>query len=214
MPKPKFIGIETEYNIYWDNPSDVGFAVTMMINLLKQDPINTRRVNPRHTRCFLLNGGLIYRDMEAPEYCTPESINPREVVAFDKAGELIVQELARKASVLSGQKIKIYKKNSDGFGNTSGCHENYSIEPDLFSRLTTAPWDDPKIRIWSTYLAIRQILVGGGKIGSEFDRMACHFQMSQRADFMASFRNNLTLDDRPIIQCRDEPLADGRTVKR
>ena len=215
MPIPKLMGTETEYNIYSDgaNPS-ADDAVNLMINILKGEPLGLDKRAATPTRCFLANGGLIYKDVGAPEYCTPECHSPRDLVVFDKAGELIVQELARKVSVLSSCNITIYKKSSDGFGHTSGCHENYSISPDLFKTLVSNPLNDPTVLLWTTFLAIRQVLIGGGKIGSEFEDMPCRFQMSQRADFIVAFRNNQTLSDRPIIQTRDEALANGDLVKR
>ena len=215
MPTQKIMGTETEYNIYSDKeePSADG-AVNLMINVLKREPLGLDKRTATPTRCFLSNGGLIYKDMGAPEYCTPECPSPRDLVIFDKAGELIVQELARKVSVLSDCNISIYKKCSDSFGNTSGCHENYSIDPTLFSTLTNGQPDNPTIALWTTFLAIRQVLVGGGKVGSEFNDVPCPFQMSQRADFIVAFRNNNTLSDRPVIQTRDEALANGNLVKR
>ena len=215
MPTPKIIGTETEYNIYsnTDSPS-ADEAVNLMINVLKGERLGLDKRAATPTRCFLANGGLLYKDVGAPEYCTPECPNPRDLVVFDKAGELIVRELARKVSVLANCKIDIYKKSSDGLGNTSGCHENYSVSPSLFRTLTSGHPDEPAITVWTTFLAIRQALIGGGKVGSEFDGMPCPFQMSQRADFIVAFRNNQTLADRPVIQTRDEALADGNLVRR
>jgi len=212
---PKLMGTETEYNIYIDgiNPS-ASDAINLMINVLRGEPLGLDKRAATPTRCFLSNGGLLYKDVGAPEYCTPECPNPRDLVVFDKAGEQIVQDLAKKVSVLSNCKISIYKKCSDGFGNTSGCHENYSVDPTLFSTLTSGRPDSPAVALWTTFLAIRQVLVGGGKVGSEFNDMPCPFQMSQRADFIVAFRNNKTLEDRPIIQTRDEALANGNLVKR
>jgi len=215
MPTPKMMGTETEYNIYSDSADlSANNAINLMIDVLKSEPLGLNKGTATLTRCFLSNGGLLYKDVGAPEYCTPECSSPRDLVAFDKAGELIVQELARKVSVLANCKIGIYKKCSDGFGNTSGCHENYSIDPTLFSTLTRDQPNTLAIALWTTFLAIRQVLIGGGKVSSEFNEMPCPFQISQRADFIVAFRNNVTTSDRPVIQIRDEALANGSLVKR
>lgn len=217
MPTPKFFGIETEYNIYSSNtrePDSAGNAINEMIGVLKGAPWGMDRRAATQARCFLKNGGLIYKDMGAPEYCTPECSNPRELVAYDKAGERIVQELARKVSVLGSDKITIFKKSSDGWGNPSGCHENYSVSPSLWEELCNGDARDPKILAWTTFLAVRQAFVGGGKVGSEYPGMVCGFQMSQRSDHIVAFRNNQTLDDRPLIQTRNEPLAHAGKVRR
>lgn len=215
MGIPKFMGIETEYNIYSSLPEDqINQLINEMIGVLKGERLGSDMRTATPTRCFLKNGGLIYKDMGAPEYCTPECPDPRSLVTYDKAGEMIVQRLAEKVAVLSECEIAIHKKSSDGHGNTSGCHENYSISPELFRKLTGNPVQDPSIRAWATFLAVRQTLVGGGKIGSEISDAPCPFQISQRADFIVAFRNNQTLSERPVIQCRDEALADQKIVRR
>ena len=215
MGIPKFMGIETEYNIYSSlTEGSTDQLINEMIGVLKGEQLglDKRAVTP--TRCFLKNGGLIYKDMSAPEYCTPECPDPQSLAIYDKAGEIIVQKLAEKVSVLSECEIAIHKKSSDGHGNTSGCHENYSISPELFKRLTANPVEDLIVRAWATFLAVRQLIVGGGKIGSEISGAPCPFQISQRADFIVAFRNNTTVSDRPVIQCRDEALADQKLVRR
>src|ERR671920_1548048 len=47
---------------------------------------------------ILTNGARLYVDHAHPEYSTPEVTNPRDVVLWDKAGELVMAEAARRAA--------------------------------------------------------------------------------------------------------------------
>ena len=88
---------------------------------------------------MLANGARFYIDHAHPEYCTPETLSPRNVVAADKAGERIVarcMDAANRSGLLpDGQQILIYKNNSDQKGNSYGCHENYLLGMTLFEDL-------------------------------------------------------------------------------
>lgn len=53
------------------------------------------RPNPEYNRQLnkvLTNGGRLYVDGAHPEYSTPECTNPREIVAFERAGERILAQ--------------------------------------------------------------------------------------------------------------------------
>src|SRR5690606_3392536 len=47
---------------------------------------------------ILTNGARFYVDHAHPEYSAPEATNPRDAVLWDKAGERIVADAARRAS--------------------------------------------------------------------------------------------------------------------
>src|SRR3954471_20841437 len=47
---------------------------------------------------ILTNGARLYVDHAHPEYSTPEVTNPRDVVLWDKAGERVMVEAARRAA--------------------------------------------------------------------------------------------------------------------
>src|SRR5262245_39573255 len=78
----------------------------------------------------LTTGARYYVDHARPELWTREGADPRSIVVYDKAAELILQRSMRAAiSVLpEGQAIVVYKNNSDGKGNSYGCHENYLMD--------------------------------------------------------------------------------------
>lgn len=53
------------------------------------------RPNPEYNRQLnkvLANGGRLYVDGAHPEYSTPECTNPREIVAFERAGDRILAQ--------------------------------------------------------------------------------------------------------------------------
>src|SRR3954468_8355886 len=49
---------------------------------------------------ILANGARLYVDHAHPEYSTPEVTNPRDAVLWDKAGERVMAEAARRAATI------------------------------------------------------------------------------------------------------------------
>ncbi len=168
--------------------------------------IETHLVN-----AVLTNGARYYVDHAHPEYSTPECADARSIVVHDRAGEEILIESMRAAStmLLPHQEIVVYKNNSDGKGNSYGCHENY-----LMDRAT--PFGDI-VRHGIAHLITRQIFTGAGKVGTELPglrRSEIPYQITQRADFFEEQVGLETTLKRPIINTRDEPHADARKYRR
>ncbi|GIX06283.1 MAG: proteasome accessory factor PafA2 [Candidatus Poribacteria bacterium] len=157
---------------------------------------------------ILTNGGRYYVDHAHPEYCTPECTNARDLLIYDKAGELILELSARIAEqTFDGQReIIIYKNNSDRKGHSYGCHENYLVDRRVpFQTL---------VDVMTPFLVTRQIFTGSGKVGAENGTEPCAYQISQRADFFETEVGLSTMVDRPIINTRDEPHADEKQYRR
>src|SRR5262249_43907761 len=90
----------------------------------------------------LTNGARYYVDHAHPEYSTPECADVLELVCADKAGERILARSMQAARRLlgSGQEIVVYKNNTDGKGNSYGCHENYLVDRSVpFATLVRHP---------------------------------------------------------------------------
>jgi len=159
---------------------------------------------------ILENGARYYVDHAHPEYCTPECTNARDLVTHDKAGERVLAASMRVSATALGQgeRILVYKNNSDGKGNSYGCHENY-----LVSRATPFP---SVVGMLTPFLVSRQIFTGAGKIGSESQQGSepVKYQISQRADFFEVEVGLETTFRRPIINTRDEPHADPDKYRR
>jgi proteasome accessory factor A len=108
-----------------------------------------------------------------------------------------------------GAEILCHKNNSDGKGNSYGCHENY-----LLSRET--PFGRIVGQI-TPHFVTRQIVVGAGKVGCEAPGMShddVPYQISQRADFFEEEIGLETTLKRPIVNTRDEPHADAQKYRR
>jgi Pup amidohydrolase len=156
---------------------------------------------------ILTNGARLYVDHAHPEYSTPEVTNPRDVVLWDKAGERVMAEAARRAAQVPGTApIQLYKNNTDGKGASYGAHENY-----LMDRRT--PFIDI-IRGLVPFFVTRQVFAGSGRVGIGTESRTHGFQISQRADFFEVEVGLETTLKRPIINTRDEPHADADKYRR
>ncbi|MFL6071985.1 MAG: depupylase/deamidase Dop [Mycobacteriales bacterium] len=156
---------------------------------------------------ILPNGARLYVDHAHPEYSTPEVTNPRDLVVWDKAGERVMAEAARRAARIPGaQPIQLYKNNTDNKGASYGAHENY-----LMKRAT--PFADI-VRHLTPFFVTRQVFCGAGRVGIGQDGSAHGFQISQRADFFEVEVGLETTLKRPIINTRDEPHADPEKYRR
>jgi proteasome accessory factor PafA2 len=154
----------------------------------------------------LENGARLYVDHAHPEYSTPECLDPLEGALYDKTGELIMARAAAAATLRPGERMLIYKNNSDGKGNSYGAHENYLMARAL-------PFDEIVGHL-TAFLVTRQVFTGAGKVGSENGRPAISYQISQRADFFEEAVGLETTIRRPIINTRDEPHADPAVYRR
>ncbi len=159
----------------------------------------------------LTNGARYYVDHAHPELSTPECVDAREVVVWDKAAERILVESMRAAgaSLAPGQQVVVYKNNSDRKGNSYGCHENYLMDRAVpFPRIVAGV---------VPFLVTRQLFAGAGKVGSEAPGISSAevpFQLSQRADFFEEEVGLETTLKRPIVNTRDEPHCDAQKYRR
>lgn len=236
MPVPKVMGVETEYGISVKGAVDRDpvTASTLVVNSYRdrernkvlwdydqESPTSDARgftsdetvQNPdeesnRVINDILINGGRYYVDHAHPEYCTPECINARELVKYDKAGEIILNISRQISEEVLGKntRIIIHKNNSDHKGHSYGCHENYLMDRSVdFQEIVDG---------LTPFLVTRQIFTGSGKVGYENGSDPALYQISQRADFFESEVGLSTMVDRPIINTRDEPHADEKRFRR
>jgi len=233
----KVMGIETEYGISRPGSADFNpvLASSLLINTFagalrrirwdyeQESPLrDARGFEPVQERepseedlglanVILPNGARYYVDHAHPEYSTPECATPRDLVVHDKAGERILErslELAREL-LPPGERLAVYKNNTDGKGNSYGCHENYLVDRNApFSRI---------VRDLTPFFVTRQIFTGAGKVGVESSRSEgadVPYQLSQRTDFFEAEVGLETTLKRPIINTRDEPHADPEKYRR
>ncbi|MGI8662629.1 MAG: depupylase/deamidase Dop [Acidimicrobiales bacterium] len=176
-------------------------------------PEGTRapEVETHLVNAVLTNGARYYVDHAHPELSTPECADPRTVVVFDRAAELILQRsmVAATRTLPEGQEIVVYKNNSDRKGNSYGTHENY-----LMDRAT--PFGRIVAGVMPHFIS-RQIYCGAGKVGTEAPGLTATevpFQLTQRADFFEEEVGLETTLKRPIVNTRDEPHADAQKYRR
>jgi proteasome accessory factor A len=165
---------------------------------------------------FLFNGGRLYLDMGHLEYCTPECTSARDVVRYDRAGDLLLLE-AVQALGLKNQ-VSFIRNNVDHYtGATFGCHENYSLA-------RSVPLTEENELSLLAFLTLRVLFTGAGRVGSSRPNLfrgearpreeAVPFQLSQRADFIVTDSFQWVQHNRSILNLRDEPLADPRRYRR
>lgn len=155
----------------------------------------------------LENGGRFYNDHGHPEYATPECATLHDLVAHDRAGDLIVWRAAKtRMEILGAQTVQIYKNNTDFHNSSYGTHENYLLSRDI-------PFDI-LLRSLLPFFATRMLFAGAGKIGIEPSGDKGVFQLSQRADFVSEEASVDTLFRRPLFNTRDEPHTDARRWRR
>jgi proteasome accessory factor PafA2 len=233
---PKVCGIETEYGIHVSsgdgNPIT---ASSVLVNAYATEaerrtdwdfedetPANDARgftregslapvVETHLANTVLTNGARYYVDHAHPEYSSPECADPLTLVLYDKAGEEVLRRSMRAAAHIfpGAPAAVVYKNNSDGKGNSYGCHENYLVDRAVpFTKVAAAV---------VPHFVTRQIYTGAGKVGAEtpaLDRSQVTFQISQRAEFFEEVIGLETTLKRPIVNTRDEPHADPRRFRR
>ena len=156
---------------------------------------------------ILTNGARLYVDHAHPEFATPECTNPLDIVTWEKAGEQVMLDAARRAAQLpGGPAIVLYKNNTDNKGSSYGAHENY-----LMRRST--PFADI-VRHLTPFFVSRQVFCGAGRVGIGQDGREHGYQLTQRADFFEVEVGLETTLKRPIINTRDEPHADPEKYRR
>jgi len=236
MSIPKIIGIETEYRFDVDGYNyleeaelckelirltGLSFELKLknpIINYDSHSELNLKLKRDGFTGYFLPNGMRVYLENDfIPEVSTPECKTAKDTVIYDKAAEKILNAVIESLSSKVGKKIKIFKNNSDGFGNSYACHENYSLTPKTFLKLIDYTKSNLNLiqAVWITFVVSRQIMVGAGKIGVEnSNRQDNIYQISQRADFFETLLSIATTRNRPLINTRDVPYANPSKYRR
>jgi len=236
MAIPKVCGIETEYGIVVRNAElNAVTASSLLINaflgrsstrtawdFFDEQPGNDARglllgeilapeVETHLVNTVLTNGARYYVDHAHPECSTPECRTPSEVVRYDRAAEEILRlSMERAVAMLpEGGEVVVYKNNSDGKGNSYGCHENYLVDRAVpFGRL---------VNQITPHFVTRQVFAGAGKVGCESPGSTpsdVAYQLSQRADFFEEEVGLETTLKRPIVNTRDEPHCDPAKYRR
>jgi proteasome accessory factor A len=202
----RIFGLETEYGVTCAAVDGRGLSADEVARYLFRKVVAWGR----SSNVFLRNGSRLYLDVGShPEYATAECDDVRQLVAYDRGGERILEGLVADAQQrlehegLAGR-IHLFKNNTDSAGNSYGCHENYLVRRQGdFARLSD---------VLVPFLITRQILTGAGKVLAT--PRGATYTLSQRADHIWEAVSSATTRSRPIINTRDEPHADAESYRR
>lgn len=218
----RIVGLETEYGCLTDIAGGPMAAVDRVRNRIFDTGFGLTDLHqrdwdePAGNGGFLFNGGRCYVDMGHLEYCTPECRDLRDLIRYDRAGDLLIEKAAGAEGL--GEGTTFVRNNIDYYsGATFGCHENYLLRRD-------APLTEASVQSLLTFLTLRMLLSGAGRVRASRQAEArmemlagwsdADFQVSQRADFINNDLFEWVQFNRAIINTRDEPLADPRRFRR
>ncbi len=222
--KDRIFGIETEFGCL--PPDSDPFLSPDFISIKTKDYVFYReglgivdihyrgRDEPPGNGGFLFNGGRFYIDMGHVEYATPECSGLFDLVAADRAGEIMVQRALEEIDPTG--EAAFFKNNIDHYtGATFGCHENYLVRRDV-------PFSQVVLPGLLPFFVTRQIFAGAGRVGCHTDIFdpgstedeGVTYQISQRADHIVTEIYQWIQFSRAIINTRDEPLADWGLYRR
>ena len=219
----RIVGLETEYGCLSDDPAGPPAAVGRIRNwVFDQGKYGLADLHqrdwdePAGNGGFLFNGGRCYVDMGHLEYCTPECVDLKDLILYDRAGDVLLAK-ALKAEGIEAN-VTFIRNNIDYYsGATFGCHENYLVRRE-------APLSEENVQSLLTFLTLRMVFCGAGRVRASNTAEArmesiagwqdSDFQISQRADYINNDLFEWVQFNRAIINTRDEPLADPRKYRR
>src|SRR5699024_8612969 len=102
------------------------------------------------------NGARYYVDHAHPEYSSPEVLTPRDVVTFDRAGDLVALA-AERAQEKSHEPVNQHNNTTHSKGSAYRTHENYLVD-------RAVDFDDIAAGLIPFFVS-RQILCGSGRVG-------------------------------------------------
>nr|WP_269212819.1 Pup--protein ligase [Schaalia sp. lx-100] len=206
--KRRVFGIETEYGLTAATLD--GTPASLNADEAARELFTPLIQQYRSTNLFLRNGGRLYLDVGShPEYATAECDRLDDLLAQDRAGSRLFTDLAAQADRRleehgRPERMYLFRNNVDSQGNSYGCHENYL----LHRRRDFRQVADALVAFFIT----RQALVGSGYIRRT--PAGAVYCTSQRAEHMWDAVSSATTRSRPIINTRDEPLADSTSYRR
>jgi hypothetical protein len=193
---------------------------------------------PARSGGFLTNGGRLYVDAVGSheEYATPECVDWKDAVAYDRAGRVLLQGLVDDLEL--SEDVAFYANSVDHFGgHTFGCHENYLVD-------ISASAFRGSLALLMPFLVTRQIFAGVGRVGGhklnrndfrknimsigehDVDTMwvadfyaveidpTVKFQLSQRADHIVNTVSSRVRFNRAIVNPKRDSYYDYSDLHR
>jgi proteasome accessory factor A len=202
--KPFLMGTETEYAVSGRSSKRGQIAAEEVYGLLNDALRKERLFLPDvggGRAMYLQHGGRFYMDSGGhPEYASPECSTPAQVVAYDKAGERLMQiAQARIKRDLPEYELSITKNNiGPVFPDrvTWGCHE---------SHVSWLPLDRVGPMLMPQ-LVSRTIYCGAGVLSARNNGLG--FELSQRARHLVQATGSETTSNRAIYCTRIRKASD------
>ena len=218
------VGIETEYGVNSAHLGPGGEGAPLSVDEAVREVFRDVSSPRSGTHRFTTSGARLYVDVgQHPEYAGPECVWVSDVVAQDLAGDAVLASMARAANARlepRGARVHLLKSNTDAWGATFGCHENYQVGRDAPLPLGGLVG----------LLAARQVLAGAGALpaGADDDwpeaggtsgsgglgRPLGPMRYSARADHIHGAASADPTRERAFVNTRDEPHADASRWRR
>lgn len=159
-----------------------------------------------HNNLFLSNGARFYVDVnDLREYATPEDNSFLGTTANEIASELIMQDIARSFREqtrddpkLSETQISYSKRVLADNETSNGYHISYSVD-----RRFVNPSDQRTLGLFGVFAATRSVLFGTGALLPNG-----HLTIAQKTLTVSTDFSTNTIRNKPVVNLRDEPLAD------
>lgn len=153
-----------------------------------------------------------YQDHYHSEISSPLAADAKDLVLWQRRAKKLArccQKWAEKNDV----PVRLHCATTNRFGAAWAFHLNSPVSRATFDEWRDKKWH-PLFAQWLPFLVTSPILFGTGKVGSENDRPAASYQLSQRADFVEKEVDLETVSSKSLINERDEPLADPNRYAR
>lgn len=205
---PRVVGLETEFAWRYKTPEghvDPTLSIEKRdetVMKLLPDYVASHRYG--YNNRFLGNGAKYYYDMgKLWEYATPECLSFDDVATYDIAGErYLVDHMQRAIEEEVFTDVFISKRVSDHQAkpSTAGAHENYSVDADVFSEVTSMEHASLAAQYLAVHLVTRSIFTGAGSVDDNGT-----FMMTQKLRNLGALTSHTTTGiSKPIINTRDQ----------
>lgn len=214
-PRDRIVGFETEYGLSYAPPRSQKIYRTGTELVDEISRLHNRTIVPEE---YLETGERIYVDIGPhPEYSTAEEVDFLEAGYRLLSGHVKISQGYREAAQIlqdrspshdpvGAQYFSLTANTADQAGNSWGNHENFLAPRALCPR--------DYIPVLAAHHVSRIVWSGAGNIRSDRDGNDYHFELSEKAEHIWDVANDSTTRCRPLVNLRDEPLADEQKYRR
>ncbi|MGB4762225.1 MAG: proteasome accessory factor PafA2 family protein [Candidatus Saccharimonas sp.] len=210
--RDRIVGTELEYAISVAIEGEKGYRPLECDSFLANNSLQGQLIK---NGSFLSNGGKLYEDQGFLEYATPEESSIEGAVLRELAGERVVMmALANYLKMRPRYRAAYIRKHViDSMDRTWGYHANHLAERRYIPELT-----EKAMHLLTLHIITSQAMLGGGTIQQKQqqpDYGAFYYSFGQKAlDISRSVDSGTTHNLKPIINTRDQPLANKALYRR